>query len=90
MIYLVSVLHIIFTDKAKRFLAEFYIDGDGGKLFKYGEQLVSRKRTSDFSFDYFSSVRKYSCVTETPKGTSDIFSHVLLSIEFAVRVGFNS
>ena len=30
------------TDKAKRFLAEFYLDGDGGKHFKYGEQLVSR------------------------------------------------
>ncbi|KXJ24976.1 DNA replication licensing factor mcm7-A [Exaiptasia diaphana] len=26
--------------KAKRFLAEFYIDGDEGKVFKYGEQLV--------------------------------------------------
>lgn len=29
------------ADNAKRFLAEFYIDGDGGKIFKYGEQLVS-------------------------------------------------
>ena len=29
------------TDKIKRFLAEFYVDGDEGKLFKYGEQLVS-------------------------------------------------
>lgn len=28
------------ADKAKRFLAEFYIDGDEGKVFKYGEQLV--------------------------------------------------
>ncbi|KAM7444334.1 Mcm2-7 hexameric complex component [Porites harrisoni] len=27
-------------DKAKRFLAEFYVDGDEGKIFKYGEQLV--------------------------------------------------
>ena len=51
---------------------------------------MSRKLTSDFSFDHFSSVRKYSCVAETPKGTSDIFSHALLSIEFAVRVMFNS
>ena len=49
-----SVLHhYIFTDKAKRFLAEFYIDGDDGKLFKYGEQLVSRKLTSDFNFITF-------------------------------------
>lgn len=28
------------ADKAKRFLAEFYTDGDEGKVFKYGEQLV--------------------------------------------------
>ncbi|KAK3747492.1 hypothetical protein QZH41_011365, partial [Actinostola sp. cb2023] len=28
------------SDKAKRFLAEFYFDGDEGKVFKYGEQLV--------------------------------------------------
>ncbi|XP_031567709.1 DNA replication licensing factor mcm7-like [Actinia tenebrosa] len=27
-------------DKAKRFLAEFYYEGDEGKIFKYGEQLV--------------------------------------------------
>nr|QIC49967.1 DNA replication licensing factor MCM7 [Actinia equina] len=27
-------------DKARRFLAEFYYEGDEGKIFKYGEQLV--------------------------------------------------
>lgn len=32
------------ADNAKRFLAEFYVDGDGGKIFKYGEQLVSSHR----------------------------------------------
>ena len=33
-------LHI-FADAAKRFLAEFYNDDPEGKVFKYGEQLVS-------------------------------------------------
>lgn len=27
-------------EKAKRFLAEYYYDGDDGKVFKYGEQLI--------------------------------------------------
>ena len=39
------------ADKAKRFLAEFYVDGDEGKIFKYGEQLVSCRFVSGFSFN---------------------------------------
>ena len=47
-----SVLMRCFSaDKAKRFLAEFYVDGDEGKIFKYGEQLVSCKFVSGFSFN---------------------------------------
>ena len=38
------------ADKAKRFLAEFYVDADEGKIFKYGEQLVSCKFVFGFSF----------------------------------------
>ena len=46
-----SVLMRCFSaDKAKRFLAEFYVDGDEGKIFKYGEQLVSCRFVSGFSF----------------------------------------
>lgn len=43
------------TDKIKRFLAEFYVDGDEGKLFKYGEQLVSEVfvNNSCLSFEGF-------------------------------------
>ena len=40
------------ADKAKRFLAEFYVDGDEGKIFKYGEQLVSCRFLSGFSFNF--------------------------------------
>ena len=38
-IYISDLLYIL--DKVRRFLSEFYQDGPtGGKLFKYGEQLV--------------------------------------------------
>ena len=34
------MLFFLFTDKAKKFLSEFNVQGAGLKLFKYGEQLV--------------------------------------------------
>ena len=35
-------MDLCFTEEAKRFLAEFYYDDLDGKVFKYGEQLVSK------------------------------------------------
>ena len=56
-----SVLMRCFSaDKAKRFLAEFYVDGDEGKIFKYGEQLVSCKFVSGFSFNSSNYVAFFS------------------------------
>lgn len=56
-----SVLMRCFSaDKAKRFLAEFYVDGDEGKIFKYGEQLVSCKFVSGFSFNSSNYVALFS------------------------------
>ena len=44
------------ADKAKRFLAEFYNEGDEGKIFKYGEQLVSSIKISTSSLLMFALV----------------------------------
>ena len=44
------------ADKAKRFLAEFYHEGDEGKIFKYGEQLVSSIKISTSSLLMFALI----------------------------------
>ena len=43
--YKLPALCSLFLDNAKRFLAEFYVDGANGKEFKYGEQLVCDRST---------------------------------------------
>lgn len=80
------------TDKIKRFLAEFYVDGDEGKLFKYGEQLVSEVfvNNSCLSFEVFlTGVNFVLCNRATGNILSfTIFKRIMSLSTFGVMLCF--
>jgi len=73
-------------DKAQRFLAEFYKDEAGGKVFKYGEQLINlahREQTAlyiDIDDVQETDPALAESIMENTKRYTDIFSDVIFEM----------